>query len=419
MLAVVLAVTLFGSPLLAAVNRLFYADERAELERLALRGALAVSPRLATTNDRPDLPTTEASVRLGIYDERGRRVAGRGPATGDAAVGDALTGQVSDIATDSDLVVAIPVTAGERVIAVARAASPRSGVQARIRATWAGMLGLAILAGAIASLVAAAQARRLTRPMQELEAVAADLGSGNFAVRARPSGVGEIDRAGDALNQTARRLDDLLSRERAFNAHASHQLRTPLTGLRLGLEAALDGPAADLRRSAEEAMVTADQLSRTIDDVLALARSPQAQAQPIDLGEVLTDLQTRWHGPLAEQGRPLRLLDQQPPQCEASLPAVGQILDVLLDNALHHGAGAVTVIARSSGDVAAIDVTDEGSTTAALLGTAGRPSGHSERGALRLGLALASSLAEAQGGRLVHAHTEERTRLTLLLPAAD
>ena len=424
MAAVLLAVTLFGVPLAIAVDRLIYADEATELERFALLGAVSVSPDFAATRDpielRP-LPSSDVEIQVGVYDRTGRRVAGRGPVTADSPVRAALGGSVSTGSAAGDpasaeLVVAVPVFSAEQVVAVSRAASPRAEVQAEIWRTWAAMLGVALVAAACALLLAAIQARRLAVPLERLESVAEELGEGNFATRAPTTGIGEIDRAGQALNQTAQRLGDLVARERAFSATASHQLRTPVTGLRLGLEAALATPGADIRAAAGEAVELTDQLSRTIDDVLQLAREPLTRGGRIAVPVLLDDLERRWHGPLAATGRPLRVRQDSPPDGLGSLPAVRQILDVLVDNALRHGAGVVCVVARRSSDALALDVVDEGRATRALLPL--RAGASSARlGPGRIGLSLAVSLAEAQGGRLVHAHGEGSTRLTLLLPA--
>jgi signal transduction histidine kinase len=315
------------------------------------------------------------------------------------------------------LVVAVPVTSSERVIGVVRAASSSGEVRSRVWGAWAAMAGVAVLACACASVFAAVQARRLARPLQRLEAVAEDLGAGDFTSRAEPSGVGEIDRTGQALNRTAQRLDDMVARERAFTARASHQLRTPLTRLRLGLDAALHD-RGDLRAAAQEAIVSADQLSRTIDDVLAVSRGTPEGGAPLDVAALLADLRGRWHGPLAAAGRPLTVVDEQHLPTAASEPAVRQILEVLVDNAYRHGRGRVTVRARDGGGAVAVDVVDEGKAPGTRSLVPVLADGMPDMGGThRLGLRMAQSLADGVGGRLLHAHTEAHTRLTLLLPA--
>jgi signal transduction histidine kinase len=418
-LAVTVAVTLFGVPLAIAVHALLYSDETNELERLALRGAVTVSSD-AGLGDPIELPRTESSVQLGIYDLAGQRIAGTGPARGDQAVQRSLGGQVADHGTAEQLVVAVPVSVGEGVVAVSRAASPRSALQRTVAKTWAGMFVLALAAGGCACVFAAAQARRVNRPLERLVEGARELGAGNFDRRVEPSGVEEIDRAGEALNLTAQQLDELLSRERAFSAHASHQLRTPLTALRLGLETALATPGADLQKAAQRAVVAAEHLSRTVDDVLSLARGSATNVAVVDVHDMLAGVRERWHGALAALGRPLRIDDDSAPRrAVGSEAGVRQILDVLLDNALRHGRGEVTVVVRETDTAVAIDVIDDGSTRdRPLLPTQGdRVEGDAT--VARLGLAMATALAERQGGRLLHARTEPRTRLTLLLAQAD
>ena len=99
------------------------------------------------------------------------------------------------------------------------------------------------------------------------------------------------------------------------------------------------------------------------------------------------------------------------------------LLEVLLDNALQHGRGAVSVRLREAGTALAVDVGDEGSTQGLDLLpvttlTPRSPASPAAPTYGRLGMALARSLALAQGGRLLHARTEPRTRFSLLLPRA-
>jgi signal transduction histidine kinase len=416
--AAVLAVLVFGVPLAYVMNRLLLGNEQAELERLALRAAVSIPAGIVAGGTPVALPTTEASTQLGVYDAGGRLIAGTGPAGGGVEVRRALSGTVSDRGSQRDLVVTVPLSQQQRVVAVVRASSPRAAIAAQSRDVWAAMVGFALLAFAAAAGLAMVQTRRLAGPIERLEAVAEQLGGGNFSVRAEPSGIPEIDRAASALNKTAERLGDVVLRERAFASHASHQLRTPLTGLRLTLDTALNTPGADVSEAARSAIQTADELSRTVDDVLSLTRAGVEPARPLDLTELVVDAERRWHGLLAAEGRPLRVLLQEPPLARASEAAVRQIVEVLIDNAYRHGRGAVVITAREANEAAAIDVQDDGSTTGVEL----LPDGASARAwssGQRLGLSLARRLAEAEDGRLLHARTEDKTRLTLLLPAVE
>jgi signal transduction histidine kinase len=258
-------------------------------------------------------------------------------------------------------------------------------------------------------------AARLAHPLEQLAIAARRLGEGDFTVRAPPAGVAEIDSVGSALDTTAGRIGDMLDRERAFSANASHQLRTPLAGLRLQLEAALDAPGADLQAAVADGIATADRLERTIDDLLTLARGTGARAElTADLDRLLAEVGEGWRGLLAAQGRELRVTVDDAPPPRAAEAAVRQILAVLLDNALIHGRGTVTVIARDAGEVLAIDVSDEGPGIPEGTDLFRRRAAGSGNG---IGLALARSLAEADGGRLWLSRPAPPT-FTLLLPAA-
>jgi signal transduction histidine kinase len=251
--------------------------------------------------------------------------------------------------------------------------------------------------------------------MVRLAAAAQTLGDGDFTVQAPPAGIAEIDAAGAALTRTAERLGDLVGRERAFSADASHQLRTPLTGLRLRLETALDG--GDLRPAVVAALETADRLERTIDELLALARDAPSARTPADLPALLGELERSWDGPLQAAGRSLRLsIAPGLPGTSASATAVRQILEVLLANATRHGAGTVTVTAREADTAIAVDVADQGSGVTVPAGElfrrrTARAAGHG------IGLALARALAEAEGGRLLLTRAAPAPVFTLLLPS--
>jgi signal transduction histidine kinase len=402
--AVALAIVVLGLPLAFAVSTIVTTAERAELERLALRAAVAVSPAILA-GDRVELPSIEPGVQLGVYDVHGRRISGTGPARLEAAAAPALSGSVEETDVAERLVEAVPVSAREHLVAVVRSASPESAVRTRTLWWWLGLAGLCLLAALCAGLFALRASRRLVVPLVNLASLARQLGEGDFSVRVAPSGVAEIDAAGTSLNRTAERLAAMLERERSFSANASHQLRTPLTQLQLQLESGLGQDADTLREAVTSAMTTADVLSRTIDDVLSVTRD-DASAHAFDAEELVEQCRLQWETPLASAGRPLRVDLEQPMQVAASLAATRQILHVLLDNAYRHGRGAVRLQVRGSHGAVAIDVIDEGAAPPISIPSTGG-----------LGLSLADSLARAEGGRLLVDQQGSATRFTLLLPA--
>ncbi|MGW8952232.1 HAMP domain-containing sensor histidine kinase [Streptomyces sp. NPDC055709] len=406
--ATVLAVILFGVPLAVFIARYSWEDQRIDLGREAAAAALAVSDELRARSA-PELPDAPRDTRLGLYSETGRLLTGKGPASADATVRDARRGEIEVNSTASEFVAAVPIVEGNTLLGVVRAAKPHSATTLRTGVLWASMAALAAVAVGVAWLLARRMAGRLARPLEELAAGAKVLGDGDFTVRTSLSGVPEIDSVGEALQSTARRIGDTLDRERAFSAHASHQLRTPLAGLRLQLEAALESPG-DPRPAIRTGIEAADRLEQTVDDLLALARD--TSTSPVaDLDALLSDLESAWRGPLAAQGRALSVTSRSAPRPRAAEAAIRQILNVLVDNAVTHGRGTVGVDARDAGDTLAIDVCDEGDGVAPgqdiFTRRVGSEGGHG------IGLALARSLAEAEGGRLVHA---AGATFTLLLP---
>jgi signal transduction histidine kinase len=162
-----------------------------------------------------------------------------------------------------------------------RAATSRWEVYRHIAVVGTGMVVLALLALAVAWIFAGRITRRLARPMEELSRAARRLGEGDFTARGPTSGIPEIDAVGVALAETADRLGQVLARERAFSSDASHQLRTPLAGLRLAIETALESGDTDARSALRAALAAADRLQVNIEDLLATPthRRPQPPAQ--------------------------------------------------------------------------------------------------------------------------------------------
>src|SRR5919107_2654761 len=419
-LAAVVALGLFGIPLAAAVAHDAETDARIELSRAAQSVAQIVVRDLVYGPDdavpSAELFHTADGAELTVYDDEDELIVGSGPSTDDPQVQQALNGAVSLEQHDGHLVVAVPVTDDEHLLGAVRLATSLDAVDSQVELTWLAMTGLAALAVGAVWVIARYQARRLAGPLETLSDAARRLGEGDFSVRATPVQVPEIDAVGGALNSTAIRLDELLARERAFSADASHQLGTPLSGLRLRLEAALDGPTSDLRPAVAAGVGDIDRLENIIGELLALARDTRDTA-PLDLLDLVSQVVPDWSTRLAADDRQLIVADDSHTACGvASASAVRQILTVLLDNAVTHGSGTVTVLVRDAAGAVAVDVCDQGigisTPDAELFARRSRyAAGHG------IGLALARRLAEAEGGRLRLTRPSPPT-FTLLLPAA-
>jgi signal transduction histidine kinase len=414
MLAATLATSLFGIPLALFAAHFYRTDEITELERAADTAAIDVAADLFHGRSAGVLHSPAPGISLALYSADGRLLGGHGPPTADPIVAQTLADNTVHHDTRSgQLVAAVPVADGSQVAYAVRATTSTTRVYPRILITWALMLSLEALVLILTWRLARWQARRLARPLEYLSTAAGTLGDGDFSVRTQPSGIHEIDEAGTALNRTAARIGDLVERERAITANASHQLRTPLTGLRLGLEAALDSPHPDHRQAIIDAVATTERLDRTIDDLIALARDTTHATEPLPLDALLTEISDTWASRLAETGRALRIsADAGLLPSPASTAAVRQILAVLTDNAARHGVGAVTVHAREASGTTAIDVSDEGTglrQDEAALFRRRTTSGHG------IGLPLARDLAEAEGARL-RLSSRTPTTFTLFLP---
>lgn len=414
-LASAIALTLFGLPLALGFAEYALTNEHARLARHASSVGSDVAGELdAGHTPRGSFPATDG-IQVAIYDSDRDRVLGPGPDRVDDAVAEAFNGRVGTGRKNNEIIAAVPVAQGDHLVGAIRATSELSVVYQRIGLVWAGMTGLAVLAVGAVWLLARRQTRRLIAPLETLSRGARRLGEGDFSVRVSAVAIPEIDSVSDSLNTTASRLDDMLARERAFSAEASHQLRTPLAGLRLRLESALDPPGQDLRPVVTAALGDTDRVERTVDDLLTLARhTTDRDRADLDVPGLLNEVQQGWACRPDSRGRCLEV-EAEPdlPTSPTSTAAIRQVLTVLLDNAAIHGAGTVTVAVREAADALAIDVADQGigiTTPETELFTR-RPTtdGHG------LGLALARRLVEAEGGRLRLTRPQPPT-FTILIP---
>ena len=392
------AIVLFALPLGIAVRSLYKNHEVIKLEREATRAVVA-APAKGFSGNRIKVPAASRGVTLGYYDKRGHLIAGSGPRTGGPDVAGALAGRVTE-SGGRTLVIAVPIPDEDTVIGAARASEPTSRVDDRAYATWAAMFGLGCVALIVAALLGRRQARRLDAPINDIETIAVRLGDGDFTARVDPDHAPELARAANALNQTAVRLGDLVTRERSFTADVSHQLATPLTSLRFGLESALMTPGVDKQSAIEDAVAEVERLQGTVKTLLALARDIPTAEPDCDVARVCGDVAERHRASLAGANRAL-LVDVDPslPPAGCSGDALREIVEVLVDNAERHGDGTVQVRGRRTGRGIVVEIEDEGigieGDTARIFER--KPASSAGRG---IGLGLARALADAHGARL-------------------
>jgi signal transduction histidine kinase len=267
-----------------------------------------------------------------------------------------------------------------------------------------------------------------------------------------PTARDELARLGTTLNDLLSRLESALDRERKFVADASHELRTPLSLLRTELELALRHPrsAVDLRRAIESAADETRRLTQLAEDLLLMAAADQGRLPvrleilPVD--DLLTRCAAHFEIELAAEGRSMRIGSQAvpalvgaagPTPVSAAGPArdglvvptlVGdglrleQALGNLIDNAVRHGAGEVSVFGRWHRDCVELHVTDQGPGFAAdFLPRAferfSRPDTARTGGGTGLGLSITQAIARAHGGTAHAANRRERgADLWLSLP---
>jgi signal transduction histidine kinase len=299
------------------------------------------------------------------------------------------------------------------IVAVAAVAVLVLGVPALVVAARRGAASAAVIAVALvvavalAAWLAALVAARTARPVEELAEAAGRLGAGDPRPLGRRYGVAELDQVADGLDSSARRLSSLLAADRELAVDASHQLRTPLTALSMRLEemiAAADDPDV-VREEGSAALAQAERLADVVTQLLSLSparRATAASAALTGIDEIIRQQVIEWEPAFRRARRKLVVIGARGLQAHVTPGGLAQILATLLDNALMHGGGTVTIQTSQNSRSVVIEVRDEGKGVPPDLvsriferSVSGRPEGTG------LGLALARTMAAADGGRVV------------------
>ena len=307
--------------------------------------------------------------------------------------------------------VAEPVATEGRLHGTVRVTYETSYVQARIRRVWRLLTATGVLILGFAMLLAALLARTLSAPLRSLAATAQRLGAGDLSARAQTStSLPEIAVLADVLNDTAAKLDALISLQREFVSQASHQLRSPLAALRLRLENLEEDLTGAPAESVAASLREVQRLSRLVDGLLALARLDEMSAdpEPIELTALAADRIVVW-GPYADERLvTLTLEASRPVIAAATVGHLEQVLDNLISNALQVSpAGSrLTLQVSESGSYTEVHVIDEGPGMSEaerarafdrFWRSEGTPPSSAGSG---LGLAIVQRLVTADGGRV-------------------
>jgi signal transduction histidine kinase len=402
-------------------------SDRRELASLARRAALAASGRVIVVDRRGRLLADSAGGGLGSASYANR------PEIARALRGRPAQGQRrSDSLRQELLFTAVPVVSRGRPAGAVRVTQSVEAVNDRKRRDVLVLAGLAVVALLLGLAVAWVLADSLSRPLRALAATARRVGQGELRARAAVEGSREQREVARSFNTMTERLGRALESQRAFVANASHQLRTPLTGLRLRLEAA-SGRASDpaVREDLAAADEETQRLADLLRDLLLLARDtgpgePSTDGVAAPVAEVAASARERWEGPAQADGHELELHGERSVAVRASAADLAVILDNLIENALRYSPQGTPVRVEwsSDGGEAVLAVLDRGKGVSAeeresvferfYRGEAGR--GVPGTG---LGLPIVSALARRWGGSArLEAPAGGGTRAEVRLPLA-
>ncbi len=346
----------------------------------------------------------------------------------------ALTGQrttgtrYSETLGTELLYVAVPVASGGVVHGALRLTVDTHEVTERIRTFWLGLAFTGLIVLVVMAGIGTLIARSVTRPVRRLQATAERFSSGDLT----PGGVSvvsppELAALESAMDEMARRLDELIERQRSFVADASHQLRTPLTALRLRLENL--EPELYGRASVTEVRTAIDETTRLgalVDDLLQLARTQQeAPVAPVDLTEIVSDRVDIWTATADQYDVSIELAaPRQRVFGQAIIGGIEQVLDNLLDNAIRAApAGSAIEVGLVEGDrrhlITVADLgpgIDDADKASALMRFWRADTSTPGTG---LGLAICEALVRSGGGELrLDDNTPCGLRVTVDVPAA-
>lgn len=396
-------------------------DDADELRRITREAEKDFGGRVIVVDSRGRLVADSGGLREGFYGDRpeiaaalqeGRIAQGR---------------RFSDTLGQSVLFTAVPVVQGDSRVGAVRVTQSVGPIDQRVRRDVLGLIGIGVIALVLGLAFAWVLAGTLARPLQHLAATARRVEAGDLEARAEPEGSTEHREVAHAFNDMTGRLGQVLEAQRQFVANASHQLRTPLTGLQLRLESASLKAGPELAAELDAAEQEVRRLARLLTALLTLAREGDRPPprSTVSLGDAVEQAAERWSDRARSSGHELDTLCREDAVAGASQEDLAIILDNLIENALNYSpGGTVTVECGRDGDQAYLAVLDEGpgvepGEEQRIFERFARGSGGRGAPGTGLGLALVATLARRWGGSATIANRlEGGARAEVRLPAA-
>ncbi|MFM9225285.1 MAG: sensor histidine kinase [Actinomycetota bacterium] len=350
--------------------------------------------------------TNDPDVRLGSdYSNR--------PEIAVALGGRPAVGERASISLGEPLLfVAVPVLLGDSSLGSVRLSEPRSEIDDVVRSRIIGIVTAGLITLLAAGAAAVPFALVIARPIDRLRRGTERLAEGDFVARVDArSGPPEVRALASAFNAMAARLGATVEGQRQFAGLVSHQLRTPLTALRLRLEQAQEVAVDDVAISADLEAIRAevDRLQEMIEQLLVLSRieGSGAPAIVVDAAGIARQRVEMWESFAAENGAALVVGAPPTARCMCVEGGLEQILDNYIDNAISYapeGTHVRVAVAVDGGSVV-VEVCDEGpgmseTDRARAFERFWRGSDASRRGGTGLGLAIARQIAVTSGGEV-------------------
>jgi signal transduction histidine kinase len=322
---------------------------------------------------------------------------------------------------------AVPIVRNGRTIGALEVEQRLDAVSHQIRQDVLALIGVGVLALLLGLGVAWILAGSIARPLRSLGEAARRRASGDTGARAPERGSREQVEVAREFNEMADRLEAVLESQRAFVADASHQLRTPLTGLRLRLEAAgvkTSDPA--VVKELEAAEHETERLNQLVEDLLALASSEQpAEDDRTDLAGAARAAAERWRAPASESRHEIALEVDGAPVVRAGSRELAAILDNLVENAIKYSPrGSPVMIECGSENGSAIVgvISDSGPLDAEVAAHAFERfyRGRGSNPGTGLGLPIVQALVKRRGGQAsLDSLDGTKIRAKVTLPVAD